>query len=152
MTETHDEVVAAVGTDMIDKCVRLLLEWVTNSNLFDRTAGNLAVARGACDYDFEEPTGADEVAYDVAFFDVLDVTLTRLHSTWSGHYDTQKLKLSIRCDVVHPKSGEVLAEQGDVLDVHTPRGQHVLAVAWAYPNYYEVYPTTFGSTAIAACK
>lgn len=41
-------------------------------------------------------------------------------------------KLHIHCDVIHPESGEVLAERGDVLLTHTPRAQHILDVARAH--------------------
>lgn len=41
-------------------------------------------------------------------------------------------------DVVHPASGEVLAEWGDVLDAATPRAKHVLAVVAAYADHYHL--------------
>lgn len=47
-------------------------------------------------------------------------------------------RLHIHCDVVHPESGEVLAEPDDELFTHTPRAQHVLDVAKAHPNHYAV--------------
>lgn len=42
-------------------------------------------------------------------------------------------------DIVHPESGEVLAECGEVLDAQSPRAKHALAVARAYPDHYFVY-------------
>lgn len=47
-------------------------------------------------------------------------------------------RLHIHTDVIHPESGEVLAEPDDVLFTHTPRAQHVLAVAKANPDRYAV--------------
>lgn len=42
-------------------------------------------------------------------------------------------------DIVHPESGEVLAECGEMLDAQSPRAEHVLAVAWTYPDHYFAY-------------
>ena len=44
--------------------------------------------------------------------------------------------LFIHCDVVHPESGEVLAEYGEVYNAQSPRARRVLAVCAAYPEYY----------------
>lgn len=54
-------------------------------------------------------------------------------------------RLYIHCDVVHPESGEVLAEPDDVLFTHTPRAQHVLAVAKAHPEHYAVIHDEHGN-------
>lgn len=59
-------------------------------------------------------------------------------------------KLYIRIvDVVHPGSGEVLAECGGVLDMETPRERHVLSVAKDYPEHYVAIRGARGSTVIA---
>lgn len=42
-------------------------------------------------------------------------------------------------DIVHPESGEVLAECGDVLDTQSPRAKHVIAIALAYPDHYSIH-------------
>lgn len=42
-------------------------------------------------------------------------------------------------DIVHPDSGEVLAECGEVLNAQSPKAKHVLAIAAAYPDHYFVY-------------
>lgn len=92
-TTKHDEVVAAVGTKWMAECVHELLDTVTMGDLFDCAAGDLAIARGATDYAVNEPTDADKLAYDLAFFDVVDVVVAEMRSTWGGYYDTQKRPL-----------------------------------------------------------
>jgi len=41
-----------------------------------------------------------------------------------------------KCDIVHPESGEVLAEGGT--KVSGPRGEMLLEIARGYPNLYKV--------------
>lgn len=50
----------------------------------------------------------------------------------------ERTVLFIHCDVIHPESGEVLAEPGGMLDAATPRAQRVLSVAEAYPCHYAI--------------
>lgn len=58
-------------------------------------------------------------------------------------------KLHIRCDVVHPETGEVLAEADDVFVLPNPVAEHILAVAKAHPHVYYVYTDEDGQTLIA---
>lgn len=57
--------------------------------------------------------------------------------------------LVIHCDIVHPESGEVLAEPGNnEINVQSPRGQQVLAVCKVYPEFYRCYLNDDGNTVI----
>jgi len=46
--------------------------------------------------------------------------------------------LFVQCDIVHPESGEVIAEPGKALNVSSPRAQHVLAVCEEYSQFYSI--------------
>ena len=51
-------------------------------------------------------------------------------------------KLHIHCDVIHPESGEVLAEPHARFLLPDPRGEHILAVAEAHPYHYHITRVT----------
>lgn len=54
--------------------------------------------------------------------------------------------LYIYTDVIHPESGEVLAEDDDVLNEETPHAKHVLAIAEEYDDHYLMYIDGNGDT------
>jgi len=58
--------------------------------------------------------------------------------------------LYVHCDVVHPDSGEVLAEPSDMLDISSLRAQHILAVCKAHAGHYFTYNDVYGNTSITA--
>ena len=45
-------------------------------------------------------------------------------------------EVKIHCDVVHPASGEVLAETGETLDGESPKLARVFSVVLEYPDFY----------------
>lgn len=155
MSEKHDEVAEALGPDTLSECTRALLECATMGDLFDCAAGDLVEQRGytiPCTGD-AAPSDDEKAAYDAAFFDVLDVVLANVRTTWGGYYhtlkwDPPKHKLHIYCDVIHPESGEVLAEPGDVFVLPNPVVAHILAVAEAHPNHYYTYNDEDGQTGV----
>lgn len=68
--------------------------------------------------------------------------------TDSNEYET----VHIFTDVVHPESGEVLAEFGDVLSTRAPRARHVLAIVAAYADCYRLVHSDNGvAVAIHKC-
>ena len=46
-------------------------------------------------------------------------------------------KVEVRCDVVHPASGEIIAEAGDTFEGDSPRAQMVCGVVFGYPDHYD---------------
>lgn len=61
---------------------------------------------------------------------------------------THAKRLYIHCDVVHPESGEVLAEPDDVFVLPHPVAEHILDVAKAHPTHYDTVLDGLGSTHI----
>ena len=47
-------------------------------------------------------------------------------------------KLHIHCDIVHPESGEVLAENRDKFLLPHPKAEHILDIAEAHPLHYHI--------------
>jgi hypothetical protein len=58
--------------------------------------------------------------------------------------------LLIHCDVIHPDSGEVLAEKGDAFDIASPRAQLILSVVNAHVKHYFTYQDDNDNTVVAA--
>jgi len=84
--------VAKVLGPVLDRCADILIETVTGGDLFDCAAGGVCEARGHTIPGLEpNPSETDKVAYDIAFFDVMDAALDRMRDTWGGYYDTFKV-------------------------------------------------------------
>ena len=61
---------------------------------------------------------------------------------------SRKRTLFIYCDVIHPDSGEALAEPDDTFVLPNPVAAHILDVVNAHPHVYDVYTDEDGQTGV----
>lgn len=66
-----------------------LLDLVTGGDFWDCIAGDLTTARGHAIPGLQQtPKTEDCIAYDVAFFDLIEIATKIMRNRWGGYYGT----------------------------------------------------------------